>query len=139
MIVSVADQIRKLAFMVDDNYSGDSPYMNIPIYMNQTEITPPSSDTGDGPPSMYNDTDPSDRLQVQEDIRRQGERPDPVDWSTNHTKPVIETVLPGDGEGFQNVQGEPMNDTTTPDGRNENHDTIGFDPGTLTGNPFNGW
>ena len=138
MYVSVADQIRKVAFMVDDNYS-NSPYVNIPIYMNQTEITPPSIDTMNGPPSMYNDLDKSDRLKNVEDIRRQGERPDPVDWSTKDTKPVTETVLPGDGEGFQDVQGEPWNVTTTPDGRDENRDTIGFDPGTLNGSPFNGW
>jgi len=134
--ISLPDRIRKLAFMVDDNYSGDSPYMNILEYQKQTEPEPDSKEIQNGPPSMYNDTDKKDRLQVVEDIRRQGERPDPVDWMDYDSRPMTDTTAPGH---FEDVQGDPVNDSTTPDGRNENKDTTGFDPGELEGNPFNGW
>jgi len=133
MLVSLSDRIKKLAMMVDENYSGDSPYMNIPYYQQQTEPEEDSSEIGDGTPSLYNDLDKKDRCKNEEDIRRQGERPDPVDWNDKDTKPVTETNF---GSPFENVQGEPMNDSTTPDGLNENRDTIGFDPDELNVNPF---
>jgi hypothetical protein len=133
MFISLSDRIRKLAFMVDDNYSGDSPYMNIPYYQQQTEPEEDSKEIGDGPPSMYNDTDKEDKCKNVEDIRRQGERPTPVDWMDYNSRPMIDT---NPGGHFENVQGEPVNDSTTPDGLNENKDTIGFDPDELNFNPF---
>jgi len=133
MYISLSDRIRKLAFMIDDNYSGDSPYMNIPTYQQSIEPEEDSGEIQDGPPSMYNDTDKEDKLKNEEDIRRQGERPDPIDWLDHNTKPVVETNFGGQ---FENAQGEPMNDSTTPDGLNEDKDTIGFDPDELNVNPF---
>lgn len=122
--------------MVDDNYSGDSPYMNILEYQNQIEPEPDSKEIQNGPPSMYNDLDKKDRCKNEEDIRRQGERPTPVDWMDYDSRPITDTTPTG---YFEDAQGEPINDSTTPDGRNENKDTTGFDPGELEGNPFNGW
>ena len=133
MLISLSDRIRKLAFMVDDSYSGDSPYMNIPIYQNQIEPEEDTREIGDGPPSMYEDPDQKDRCKNEEDIRRQGERPGPVDWNDKHTKPVIETNF---GGLFEDTQGQPINDSTTPEGLNEDKDTIGFDPDELNVNPF---
>ena len=49
MYISVSDHIRKLAFMVDDNYFGDSPYLNIPFYQQRTEPEEDSREIGDGP------------------------------------------------------------------------------------------
>lgn len=128
MYSSLSDRIRKLAFMVDDNYSGDSPYLNIPIYQQRTDPSVSKDVIQNGPPSMYNDTDEKDELKRVEDIRRQGERPDPVDWVDYNSRPVMDTTPTGH---FENTQGDPMNDSTTPDGRNENRDTIGFNPGQL--------
>jgi hypothetical protein len=133
MLISLSDRIRKIAFMVDDSYSGDSPYMNIPFYQQRTEPEEDSGEVGDGPPSLYNDTDKEDKCKNEEDIRRQGERPGPVDWNDKYTKPVIETNMGGQ---FENVQGDPVNDSTTPEGLNEDKDTIGFDPDELNVNPF---
>jgi hypothetical protein len=133
MLISLSDRIRKLAFMVDDNYSGDSPYINIPIYQNQIEPEEDSREIGDGPPSLYNDTDKEDKIKNEEDIRRQGERPAPVDWMDYNSRPIIDTNPSGH---FENAQGEPVNDSTTPEGLNENKDTIGFDPDELNFNPF---
>lgn len=133
MYISLSSKIRKLAFMVDDNYSGDSPYMNIPIYQQSIEPEEDSKEIQDGPPSLYNDTDRKDKLKNEEDIRRQGERPDPIDWLDRHTKPVVETNF---GSPFEDNQGAPMNDSTTPDGLNEDKDTIGFDPDEINVNPF---
>jgi hypothetical protein len=133
MVVCISDYLRKLAFMVDDNYSGDSPYMNIPFYQQRTEPEEDSKEIQMGPPSMYNDFDKTDRLKNEEDIRRQGERPDPVDWLDRHTKPVVETEI---GGVWEDTQGMPMNDSTTPEGLNEDKDTIGFDPDETTASPF---
>ncbi len=133
MYISLSSKIRKLAFMVDDNYSGDSAYMNIPYYQQSTEPEEDSKEIQNGPPSEYNDTDRKDKLKNEEDIRRQGERPDPIDWLDRHTKPVTETNF---GSPFENTQGDPVNDSTTPDGLNEDKDTIGFDPDELNVNPF---
>ena len=133
MYVSIAEKIRKIAFLVDDNYSGDSPYLNIPIYQQRIDPEPDSKEIGDGPPSMYNDTDKNDRLKNVEDIRRQGDRPDPVDWMDYNSRPVTDTTPMGN---FEDTQGNPINDSTTPEGLNENKDTIGFDPDVLNVNPF---
>ena len=133
MYVSIAEKIRKIAFLVDDNYSGDSPYLNIPIYQQRIDPEPDSKEKGDGPPSMYNDTDKNDRLKNVEDIRRQGDRPDPVDWMDYNSRPVTDTTPMGN---FEDTQGNPINDSTTPEGLNENKDTIGFDPDVLNVNPF---
>ena len=133
MFKSISEKIRKLAFLVDDSYSGDAPYLNIPIYQQRIEPEEDSSFIMNGTPSMYNDLDKKDKLKNEEDIRRQGERPGPIDWLDRHTKPVTETVI---GTPFEDVQGKPWNDSTTPEGLNEDRDTIGFDPDELTVNPF---
>jgi|LAHU01.1.fsa_nt_gb hypothetical protein len=133
MYISLSEKIRKIAFMVDDDYSGDSAYVNIPIYQQRIEPEEDSREIGNGPPSMYEDPDQKDRLKNEEDIRRQGEQPGPVDWLDRHTKPVVETNF---GAPFEDDQGKPMNDSTTPGGLNENKDTIGFDPDELNVNPF---
>lgn len=133
MYISLSSKIRKIAFMVDDDYSGDSPYMNIPIYQQSIEPEEDSREIQNGPPSEYEDPDQKDRLKNVEDIRRQGERPGPVDWLDRHTKPVTETNI---GAPFEDTQGQPMNDSTTPEGLNEDKDTIGFDPDELNVNPF---
>lgn len=119
--------------MVDDSYSGDSPYVNIPFYQQRIEPEEDSKEIQDGPPSMYDDPDQTDRLKNKEDIRRQGERPDPIDWNDKFIKPVVETQF---GSPFEDNQGKPVNDSTTPDGLNEDKDTIGFDPGETTVSPF---
>lgn len=133
MYISVSDHIRKLAFMVDDNYSGDSPYLNIPFYQQRTEPEEDSREIGDGPPSMYEDPDQSDRCKNKEDIRRQGERP-LVDWMDGG-RPVMDTSMEGP---FNDEQGKPMNDSTTPEGLNEDKDTIGFDPDEHRDSPVMG-
>lgn len=133
MLISLSDRVRKLAFMVDDNYSGDSAYMNIPFYQQRIEPEEDSGEIQDGPPSLYNDLDRKDKCKNEEDIRRQGERPGPVDWVDQHIKPVVETNI---GSPFEDNQGGPMNDSTTPEGLNENRDTIGFDPDQYEGPAF---
>lgn len=133
MYLSLSSKLKKLAFMIGENYSGDSPYINIPFYKQRIEPEEDSSVIVDGPPSMYRTLQKSDSLADKDDINRQGERPDPVDSLSVGTKPVIETNI---GQPFENLQGEDWNDSTTPDGLNENRDTIGFDPGTLNVDPF---
>jgi hypothetical protein len=133
MYVSLSSKLKRLAFMVGDTYSGDSPFINIPIYQQRIEPEEDSSELVDGPPSMYRTLDKSDNVGDMEDIARQGERPGPIDILNKDTKPVVETNL---GMPFENNQGESWNDTTTPEGLNEDKETIGFDPGTLTVDPF---
>lgn len=98
----------------------------------------PTDDVGLGPPAMNNEPmndDEDGRLKRKQDIRRQGERPDPKDPLTRVVVPVTTTVFPENIR--EDAQGHP-NDTTLPGGRNENRDTIGFDPDELIGNPFEG-
>jgi len=125
----------------------NSPYLNIPIY--QTRISPssPGSDIQSGPPSLYNEPGRSQRGNPKHMIQFQGERP-LVDSLVNHsTVPVTTTVI---NEEKTNAQGEPVNDSTTPDGRNEDRDTIGFNSGEWTdpdvdaapsgwNDPYNNW
>lgn len=132
MYISISDRLRKIAFMVGDDYSGDSPYLNIPIYQDRIEPEEDSTEIGVGPQSLYDDPIELRKRRRKKDIRRQGPRPDPVDIIFNHIIPVTTTNI---GDPKENEQGK-VKDTVTPDGRNENNDTIGFDPGELDVNPF---
>jgi len=128
MLQCVSQQIRKIAFLVSDDfgYPSESPYRNIPFY--QTRMDP--SDTEQivqmGPPSMYDEPDPSGRIKNKKDIRRQGPYPGPID----PLRPLIEPVTLNKtvGDPKEDEQGE-VSDNTTPEGRNEDRDTIGFNPG----------
>lgn len=130
MLSPIASFLRKLA---EGNYSGDSPYLNIPIYQNQTDPSDSSQDIGMGPPSMYDEPDKSTRTKNKEDIRRQGERPLPTDsLNRDFDRPV--TITTGIGLPRENLQGDRWNDTTDPGAQteDENRDTINFDEGDMT-------
>lgn len=132
MYYNICEKIRKLALLLDDTVS-NSAYLNIPIYQQRIDTEEDSSEVQMGPPSMYNDYDEEGRIKNKEDIRRrQGERP-LKDWSYYNSRPVVETFR---GSPFEDVQGNPMNDSTTIEGLNENKDTISFDPDVLIENPF---
>jgi len=103
----------------------DSPYINIPYNTYQNDDTVQNDEVALGPPSMYNDIDEDDRLSKSEDIRRQGIRPY-RDTFEKGVLPVTVTVL---NEEKTNEQNNPTNDTTFQGARNENRDTIGFNPG----------
>lgn len=124
MLSCISAKIRKMAAQVGGDGYGESVYLNIPTYQQQTEPEEDSREIGNGPPSMYDEPDKSTRDKNKEDIRRQGPRPGPID-SLIKDFAVTETVV---GEPRESLQGGPWNDTTTPDGRNEDRDTIGFDP-----------
>jgi len=134
MLIGFHDFLRKVATSIPKLYrlgqDGESPYLNIPYY--QTQMDP--SDTKDviqnGPPSMTNEPGKSQRGDPQTLIRfQQGERP-LVDSLLNESiMPATQTVI---NEEKTDAQGEPVNDSTTPGGRNENRDTIGFNPGEWT-------
>lgn len=135
MLLSLSSYIKKAAMrlVADDGYSGDSPYLNIPIYQNRTEPEEDSREIGVGPPSMYDEPDPSTRDKNKEDMRRQGPRPTPVDsLKRDFEEPVTITVPIG--EPRENLQGGPWNDTTTPNGRGDEGDreTWAPDEGDLT-------
>jgi hypothetical protein len=107
MFKKVSDRVRACAYGMAKSAgdSGtDSPYINIPYY--QTRMDPSDSQNlvQNGPPSVYNDLDPKDRLKNEEDIRRQGERP-VVDVLDHSTLPVTVTVLE---DAKTNTQGEPQ-------------------------------
>lgn len=136
MFIPLATFVRRLAVSMDDGYSGymgDSPYINIPIYQKQTDPSDSSQDIGIGPPGMYDEPDRSTRTKNVEDIRRQGERPQPSDrLDRDFEHPVTITV--GVGLPRENLQGGPWNDTTDTGAQteDENRDTINFDEGDLT-------
>lgn len=140
MLRPIAGEIRKIAFMMGDEYSGDAPYLNIPFYRQRTDPADPSEMIDQGPPSMYDEPDPKqDRLKNKEDIRRQGERPMPRDPFEKHILPVRSTVI---GQPRENLQGGEWNDTTEPRGRGdfeEDRDTIGFNPGETNVNIYRVW
>jgi len=126
MRVCMSDYIRKLANRLAADEYGESVYLNIPYYQQQTDPSDPSEWIQSGPPSMYNDTDKSDRLKNKEDIRRQGPRPGPID-PLYSGRPVTVTVFE---EAKTDEQGEPR-DNVPARGTHEdlNRDTIGFNPG----------
>lgn len=128
--VYLAEKLRKISSYIESyaEFNQNSPYTNIPYYMTRIDPSDHKERVMPGPPSMYNDYDPEDRLKNKEDMRRQGPHPGPVDIFTKDY-PVTDTVFPND-EVKTDAQGEP-HDTTTPGGRNENRETIPFDPGAL--------
>ena len=136
MLLSVSSYIKKAAMrlVADDGYSGDAPYLNIPLYQERTEPEEDSREIGMGPPSMYDDWDRSTRDKNKNDIRRQGPRPEPSDrMEKDYERPVTVTVPLGLPR--EDLQGERWNDTTTPKGRRDDdgdRDTINFDEGDLT-------
>lgn len=131
MYKSISEKIRKIALLLDYSIS-NSDYLNIPIYQQRLDVEEDSSEVQEGPPSMYNDVDVKDRIKNIEDIRRQGERP-LRDIFYYKDRPSADTLL---DSPFQDVQGNPVNDSTTSEGLNENRDTISFDPDVLIENPF---
>lgn len=135
---SISDCLRTVAGLIASDY-GNSDYLNLDVYTYpRIDNTVPSQEVQNGPPSMYDEPDSETRLKRQRkrDIRYQGPRPDPVDSLTNHILPVTTTNI---GGAKENEQGEDRNDATAPRGSDKedlDRDTIGFDPGTLTFNPF---
>lgn len=123
----ISYHIRAWAKKLAAEEYGESPYLNIPYYQQQTDPSDPEEWIQSGPPSLYNDSDRSDRLKNKEDIRRQGPRPGPVDPLYLHTHPVRVTVI---GDPKTDAQGEPT-DNVPGRGTHEdlNRDTIGFNPG----------
>jgi hypothetical protein len=134
VLLGIFQYIRKAAtsLTADDGYSGDAPYLNIPFYQERTEPEEDSREVGMGPPSMYNEPDDSGHLKNKEDIRRQGERPEPSDrMEKEYERPVTQTCPIG--EPRENLQGGPWNDTTKPRGSDDNdRDTYAPDEGDLT-------
>jgi hypothetical protein len=133
MFLSIHQLLRKVADDISIRYgygeTSESPYINIPIF--QTRLDP--SDTKqviqDGPPSMTNEPGRSQRGNPKNLMQFQGERPEVDSLINKSTVPVTNTVI---NEEKTNVQGEPVNDSVTPGGHNEDRDTIGFNPGEWT-------
>lgn len=132
MRLSIADYMRRMAYSIREGQYGNSPYLNIPYHLPRLYPSDPAQVVQDGPPSMYNEPGLSERTKNKKDIRRQGPRPTPVDWNEKYVLPVTVTNI---GNPKEDVQGEPRNNTT-PEGRNEDRDTIGFNPGELDHNPY---
>jgi hypothetical protein len=134
MLTAVSQYIRKAAarLQADDGYSGDAPYLNIPIYQQRTEPEEDSREIGMGPPSMYDEPDRSTRDKNKEDIRRQGPRPQPSDrMEKEYERPVTQTCPLG--EPREDLQGGPWNDTTKPRGSDDSdRETWAPDEGDLT-------
>jgi hypothetical protein len=88
--------VRRIAGSVDKtSYAeqSESPYQNVNIYQLQTDPSDPSPDIGLGPPSVYNDPcDKDDRFKHKDDVRRQGERPQPSDRLDYRLTPTMVTV-----------------------------------------------
>lgn len=132
MRLNIADYVRKLASDIEALQEGDSPYINIPYYQQRVDPSDPSWMIEMGPPSLYNDYDRKDRLKNKEDIRRQGPYPPLPDRLHKKVMPVTVTNI---GDPKEDAHGE-VRDNTLPGARNENRDTIGFNPGELNVNPF---
>lgn len=127
MRLCLSDRIKWVARSLVADQGGNSPYWNLPIYeMARLDQSQTHDEVQNGPPSMYDDTDPEDRIKNKTDIRRQGPRPEPHDPLTRVVLPVQDTVSLTD-HYREDVQGK-SNDSTLPGARNENRDTIGFDP-----------
>jgi len=120
---------------------GDSAYLNIPFYQQRIDPSDPSWMIDQGPPSMYNDVQKSDRIKNKEDMRRQGPHPGPVDSLINHsTVPVTNTNY---GNPKEDAQGEVPDNVKVrsrpgdeDSGEDNNRETIHFDPGTINVDPF---
>jgi len=126
VLSKVSSRLRKCAFLMDKEVvvtSGDSPYVNIPIYQTRMDPSAPGSDIGFGPPSMYNDPDKKDRLKNEEDIRRQGERPLRDIYDHQEALPVTVTIL--DDPKTDN-QGDPT-DNVPARGMGDNSDDLNRD------------
>jgi hypothetical protein len=82
-----------------------------------------------GAPAMTNEPGLSQRGDPKNLMQFQGERPLVDSLVNDSSVPVTNTVM---NEEKTNAQGEPNNNTTTPEGLNDNRDTIGFDPGLWT-------
>lgn len=127
---SISAGLRKLAYVIDDlAHQSESPYHNLPLqYTKRLELSLPSEEVQDGPPSMYNDVQKSDRLKNEEDIRRQGERPH-IDYLERHTKPVTVTE-------FGNVREDVYGNPGIMPMHQEDRDTYSLADDQLTGNPY---
>lgn len=131
---SVSPKLLNMAHsaMVRYAYAGyqNSPYLNIPYYQQRTDPSDSSQMVMDGPPAMTNEPGRSQRGDPKNLIRfQQGIRPLVDSLVNKSTVPVTVTVM---NEEKTDEQGEPRNDSTTPKGRNQNRDTIGFNPGEWT-------
>ena len=108
------------------DYYMNSDKVNSPIFEIRVEPEEDSKEIGNGPPSFYDDPPEDRKERSKKDMMRQGPNPE-VDIYEKDYLPVTNTLIE---PPKQNAQGE-LSDNTTPDGRNEDFDTIGFDPGTL--------
>lgn len=134
MRVELHRVIKKLASDISRRYSsgqyGESPYLNIPYFQTRMDPSDTKQDLQNGPPAMTNEPgrsqrgDPSTLIQFQ-----QGERPLVDSLVNNSNFPVTNTII---SDEKTDAQGEPTNDTTTPDGGGQNRETIGFNPGEWT-------
>lgn len=134
MFIGIHKHLRRIAECVlsYDGYSGDSPYVNIPIYQQQTELEPDSREIGMGPPSMYDEPDSCGRLKNKNDMRRQGPQPLPTDPLHRDTEYPV-TITSPVGEPREGPTGEPWNSTTMPRGSEDgNRETWAPDEGDLT-------
>jgi len=101
MLVRVSNRVRRIATLIDKTSWADqseSPYQNVNIYQLQNDPVDPSIDIGVGPPSVYNDSEykndnDQDRLKRKEDVRRQGERPQPSDRLDVNLTPTQVTIV----------------------------------------------
>lgn len=129
--MEIPTKYRSMAARIVLAYAGDSesPYLNIPYYQYRVDDTVPSDEVQSGPPSNYEDPDRTDRSKYKEDIRRnQGKNPY-KDVFDSPMLPAVVTVL---NEEKTDEQDKPTNDTTKSEARNENRDTVGFNPGEWT-------
>ena len=130
MLYSLSDCIRKVAFMLEEeDYYGESPYLNIPIFQMKIEPEEDSKELGNGPPSLYEDPPEERKEDSKKDMRRQGPRPEIDIYDKSY--PIQNTIFDNPKE---DAQGELVDHVTTK-GRNENFDTIGFDPDELNDRP----
>ena len=139
MRVTLANNLRKTAILLIKSQDGESPYLNIPFYQQRLDPSDNGQAVGLGPPSMYNDIDKKDKSKNEEDMRRQGPHPGPVDSLINQsTLPV--TVMEH-GNPKEDIQGEltdnakvrsrPGDDDDEDSGLDNNRETLTMDPGTM--------
>lgn len=129
MFECISEKLRKIAATVDNP---DSAYMNIPYYMQRTDI----SDVGtkdqiqDGPPSLY--TKHFDKKKMLDTIY-QGPKPPITDSLIKNREKC--NINPGNP--IENVNGKPTrNPNESPYKKyfedDFDRDTIGFNPGERT-------
>lgn len=133
MFQGLHDYLRRVSASISERYSngqyGESPYLNIPIYQTRTDPSDTKQVIQNGPPAMTNEPGRSQRGDPNNLMQFQGERPLVDSLVNKSTVPVTTTVI---NEEKTDAQGEPANNSTTPEGRNQNRDTIGFNPGEWT-------